>query len=90
MELRLKKCPKCGGQHLEFTRYTSSGIFFIYGIRCKHCDHEVRELHTSRALAEYKAKKKWNYLAEQRSLKEEVNTLKEYVIANAEGGKECC
>lgn len=85
MEIRLKKCPKCGGQHLEFTRYTSSGIFFIYGIRCKHCNHEVRELDLSRSLAELKAKKKWNSISNQRSLKAEVAELKKYV--QAQGGR---
>lgn len=87
MDIKLKKCPKCGGNYFEHTRYTSSGLFFIYGIRCKSCNHEVRELHFRKDLAEFKAKKKWNYLAEFRTLKEEVETLKKY--AKAQGGKEC-
>lgn len=60
--LKLNKCPICGEKHVVERRYVSSNKFYVYGIKCKECGFEIRELSQSRSFAEYKAYALWNRL----------------------------
>ena len=63
----LKVCPVCGSTYRETNRYVSSGEYYIFGIVCKSCGFDLRELARSREMAEYKTCKKWNSLSAQRN-----------------------